>query len=235
MKHTVTVVERGVVADTTENIFGYSAWPSVERGADGALLAVYSGNRLGHICPFGKVLLRRSLDEGRTWSAPTVVFDTPLDDRDAGCLHLGGGRLLATSFNNTRSMQRDWARAPWMRDSDAVRRMIEAYCELVTDEQERGYFGSLAALSEDNGQSWSAPFHVPVSAPHGAALCPDGTVLYAGTAAPDLAAVPGFPIRVYNSADGGRSFSHLADVPVCPAYPDAGHYEPHLLAPSLRE
>lgn len=220
------VLRTGIVADSSENIFGYSAWPSVCKLDSGELLAVYSGNRLDHICPFGKVFLRRSVDEGRTWSAPVTVFDTPLDDRDAGITCLPDGRLLVTTFNNTRAMQRNWAKRPIV--SESVRGMIERYCDLVTDEQERKYFGSLAVLSGDHGKSFGEPFHVPVSTPHGPTVH-KGTLLYAGTLAPERPRDPAHPIEIWQSSDGEK-WSLLSRIPVCTAFADCGHYEPHLLS-----
>lgn len=63
-----------------------------------------------HVCPFGRVLAVRSLDEGKTWSAPITAINTPLDDRDAGIVNLGHNRLLLTSFTNSREMQRQCKR-----------------------------------------------------------------------------------------------------------------------------
>lgn len=222
----IEIVRRGTVHDNTENNFGYSGWPSVAWSDNGELLAVFSGDRLGHVCPFGKVLLRRSSDEGRTWSTPEVVVDTPLDDRDAGVTRLGDGRLLVTTFNNTRAMQREYA-ANDRRHGDAMNAMIRAYCEMVTDAQETKYYGALAVLSDDNGYSWSEPFHTPVSAPHGAVQLTDGRILYAGTAAPGKTAPEATPILVAESRDG-RTWKHLASVGRCPELTACGHYEPHL-------
>lgn len=220
------ILRSGVVSDATENVFGYAAWPSVCQLPDGELLAAYSGNRLAHICPFGKVLLRRSADEGRTWSAPVIAVDTPLDDRDAGLTLLPDGRLLVTTFNNTRAMQRDWAERPVV--SEKARALINAYCDLVTDAQEEKYFGSLAAFSEDEGRSFGELFRVPVSAPHGPSVH-KGRLVYAGTLAPDRPRCPDFPIEVWESADG-RDWSLLAKIPPCEAYRPHGHYEPHILS-----
>src|SRR5690349_16051416 len=58
----------------------YHGWPTFARRANGQLLLAYSGGREGHVCPFGRVELMRSDDDGRTWTWPQVVLDTAIDD-----------------------------------------------------------------------------------------------------------------------------------------------------------
>ena len=62
----------------------YHGWPTIARRQNGEILAVCSGGREEHVCPFGRVDFMRSKDEGKTWSFPRVVLDGPIDDRDAG-------------------------------------------------------------------------------------------------------------------------------------------------------
>src|SRR6266545_2506828 len=62
----------------------YHGWPTLARRKEGELLVTYSGGREGHICPFGRVELIRSQDNGETWSWPEVLLDSPIDDRDSG-------------------------------------------------------------------------------------------------------------------------------------------------------
>ena len=64
----------------------YQGWPTVARRASGELILVCSGGRQRHVCPFGRVELMTSRDEGKTWTWPRVVLDGILDDRDAGML-----------------------------------------------------------------------------------------------------------------------------------------------------
>src|SRR5512145_1255904 len=64
----------------------YAGWPTMARRKNGELLLVWSGGREGHVCPFGRVDLMRSHDEGKTWTWPETVMDCPIDDRDAGIL-----------------------------------------------------------------------------------------------------------------------------------------------------
>ena len=59
---------------------------------------VLSGLRFAHVCPWGKTVLFKSKDDGKTWSGPRILNDTPLDDRDCGVLSLGGKKLLVTWF-----------------------------------------------------------------------------------------------------------------------------------------
>ena len=51
----------------------YIGWPTVCRLANGDLLAVFSGDRDSHICPWGKVQMVRSTDDGETWGAPVTI------------------------------------------------------------------------------------------------------------------------------------------------------------------
>lgn len=165
-------------------IFAYNAWPSVIALTDGSLLAAWSGDRYRHICPFGRVLAARSFDDGYTWQPPYTVQNTPLDDRDAG-LCAAGGKILLTSFNNSRAQQRFYMETKkWNNVSPAL---IEGYLCEISDEDERRYLGGTLAVSGDNGITFSAPSPLPVTSPHGPCVLPDGSLLYVGRAFSDRA------------------------------------------------
>lgn len=90
---------------------------------DGTLVVASSGLRSEHICSFGKTVLNVSRDGGRTWSPPRVISDTPLDDRDAGVVSLGGQRLLVTWFttDTRRNVGEQWVR-DWVGDEEIATR-----------------------------------------------------------------------------------------------------------------
>lgn len=218
---------KGTVLSMPDLPMGYCAWPSVARNDAGALVVVCSGYRLLHVCPFGKVVMVESRNNGESWSAPRVPVDTPLDDRDAGILNLGGGRMLVSTFNNTRAAQWEWSEMGEFGHS-ADKTLIRAYLPEVTDAMEEAYLGSLLSLSEDGGFSWSAPWRAPVTAPHGPNKLAGGGIVYAGSryrngTADDYT-------EVYQS-DDLRHFNLLAAIPKCPEL-DGDHYlysEPHVI------
>ena len=82
----------------------YIGWPTVCLRKNGELLAVFSGDRDAHVCPWGKVQMVRSTDLGETWSMAQTVCNTQLDDRDAGILELPNGDLLVTWFTSVAYM-----------------------------------------------------------------------------------------------------------------------------------
>ena len=88
--------EHGIVCHLPGEQFGYFGWPTVERLDGGTLIVASSGLRSEHSCAWGKTVINTSTDDGRTWSAPRGIHDSPLDDRDAGVLDLGGPCLLAS-------------------------------------------------------------------------------------------------------------------------------------------
>ena len=83
-----------VIMSNPASRHNYFAWPSVARLQNGRIAVVASGFRLVHVCPFGKAVISYSEDEGRTYTFPAPVIDTPLDDRDAGILAFAGGTML---------------------------------------------------------------------------------------------------------------------------------------------
>ena len=180
MKHNISIIENGIVCRMPYRIFSYFAWPSVACADDGTLMVACSGLRTAHVDPFGKVVMYKSTDNGKTWSGPHLLIDTPLDDRDAGIVNIGNSEFIVTSFNNTRKQQYEWADAGWAYTKE-IGAMCRGYLDNVTDDMEERYLGSLVIKSSDNGHTWSDVYKVPVSAPHGPTLRRDGTLLYAGT------------------------------------------------------
>lgn len=84
---------------------GYEAFPDICRTDDGTLLCVFYAG-YAHVSVRsekwprgGRVCLVRSEDEGKTWSDPEIVIDTPLDDRDPSISQLSNGDLLVTYFD----------------------------------------------------------------------------------------------------------------------------------------
>ena len=152
----------------------YFAWPSAARLQDGTIAVAASGFRIAHVCPFGKAVIAFSKDEGETYTLPTPVIDTVLDDRDAGLCTFGNNGLVFTSFNNTIDQQRRW-------NSKNNNQYINAYLDTVTPEQQNPVLGSTFKFSHDRGVTFG-PLHVcPVTSPHGPIEMPDGSILWVGT------------------------------------------------------
>ena len=78
----------------------YIGWPTIIRTRAGELIIAFSGDRDSHICPYGKTEIVRSQDEGRPWSEPVVILNTPLDDRDAGLVETPDGTLISSWFTS---------------------------------------------------------------------------------------------------------------------------------------
>ena len=189
----------------------YIGWPSVTQLENGDLIAVFSGDRAEHICPFGKVQAVISQDGGETWSGPATVADTPLDDRDAGVSQLPNGDVVVTWFTQV-SDERKFGPPP-----------SEEVC--------RRWIGNLRAVSKDNGRTWSAPEVIPLRgrAPHGPILTHGGVLLNVGRTcaepqrellqdfvkpAPGESAVQRSVIACERSEDGAKTWRTLcADIP----------------------
>lgn len=222
-------VEHGVVCRLGSDRFGYFGWPSVARLKDGTLIAASSGLRTRHVCPWGKTVLNVSTDDGQSWSAPRVINDSPIDDRDAGIVALGGNRLLVSWFTSDTRSYLDANR----KNNNVSAAELDAWQTTTatwTDAMVEHQLGSWVMLSEDRGATWGAPIRVPVTAPHGPVLLRNGDILYFGretaTSVDDLAAKT---IAAVLSHDGGRTWKTLGNVPVYPGTDPVNYHEPHVV------
>ena len=93
----ITVSENKIIMSNDTSIFNYFGWPTVARLKNGKLAVVASGFRLAHVCPFGKCVISFSEDEGKSWTFPTPVIDTLLDDRDGGITPFGESSFFISS------------------------------------------------------------------------------------------------------------------------------------------
>lgn len=175
------IIAQGYVSPKGKKFTAYNAWPTVISLSDGTLLAAWSGERLKHICPFGKVKAARSVDGGYTWGEPYTIQDTPLDDRDAGLCQVGNS-ILMTSFGAGRATNEHylthWLHAPHTTEQ---RKMIEEKISRVTDEDEERYLGPTLTVSKDNGYTFSDPIHIPTTSPHGPLVLKNGEILHIGS------------------------------------------------------
>ena len=176
------IIEHGYVTAKSKSNFRYNAWPTVITLKDGTLLAGWSGDRLKHICPFGKAMMARSNDGGHTWLPAYTVQDTVLDDRDVGILQVGD-KVIMSSVTNNREMQR-YHQTHWLHhpDTEAKTRFVDAYLDMISDEEEENNLGPYLAVSDDNGYTFCEPKRIPLTCPHGPILTKDGRVLFIGTA-----------------------------------------------------
>jgi hypothetical protein len=92
------IISRGEAAGS------YQAFPDLCRLTNGDLLCVFYAG-YGHVSlprngwPGGGRICRvRSRDEGRTWSAPRILFDGPFDDRDPHIAQMQDGTIVCSFF-----------------------------------------------------------------------------------------------------------------------------------------
>ncbi|MCG3148642.1 MAG: hypothetical protein PCFJNLEI_02087 [Verrucomicrobiae bacterium] len=202
----------------------YLAWPTIAATPAGELLVVFSGDRDAHVCPLGKTFLMRSTDNGQTWSAPVIITNTPLDDRDAGLCVCPDGTIIVTWFTY---WKRQWPER-WpdhMRNVSAQDVANWSSPGLIDGENHRR--GHWLRRSTDGGRTWEPPLRVPPTAPHGPIVCTAGRLLYVGNDAYDRAGKTSSIIAA-ESRDQGQTWQVIGRTGM---FPTAQGYlcEPHVV------
>ena len=218
----------GIVYRKTQGPFDYNAWPTVAMDDHGVLYVVFSGNRVSHIDIFSKTYLVKSFDGGESWSLPTVVNDSRMDDRDAGICYLGGKRFAISYFcPDAEYYLGKWNTHMLQFMSGAEKIMALGAAELFREKaQTKKDYGSFVRITEDGFFSIGEPVKISVSAPHGPILLNDGTIGYLGKAmfAEDI---PEESLYFYKSEDGGKSFFAVGSVPIPEGTQGVQFHEPH--------
>lgn len=159
------------------SLHNYFAWPTAVRLQDGRIAVGASGFRIGHICPFGKALITFSEDNGESYSPPTVVIDTVMDDRDVGLCTFGESGLILTSFNTTKATQFHYGKGHEQRQRD----YYLSYLNFVPDAKANDAISSMFKISNDCGKTFGPLYKSPVTSPHGPIELKNGTILWVGT------------------------------------------------------
>ena len=214
--------------------FGYFGWPSIAQQADGTIFVAASGYRYRHVCPWGRTVVCKSTDNGETWTEPAVINNTPLDDRDAGIISLGGQRLAVTWFtSNTLHYFRQYKNTQTGKWDPEYAEMGKVMDEWDGDMCEKT-IGSWLRVSPD-GEYWGPVRRAPVNTPHGFIVLKDNSWLYFGKEW--LCTINGLysmnahsnNIMAVRSTDEGRTWQPLGTVP----YPEGINgdlcHEPHVV------
>ena len=215
-----------IICENPSSMFNYFAWPSVGRLPDGTLAMVCSGFRLAHVCPFGKGVICYSRDEGKTWTKPAVIIDTPEDDRDCGIITFGG-KVMVNTFNNGFNTP---VCKEWMGDENPCYHyhlpVSKGYLsQLDLAEVDKKYYGSMFAISDD-GYEFGDVQRCPVQTPHGPCLMPDGKVFFVGSRYDENGWVPGLGCYIYDTDGNGTFVSIIPDNNVDPS---PYYCEPHAI------
>lgn len=206
----------------------YHGWPTLARRRNGELLLAYSGGREGHVCPFGRVELMVSRNDGRDWGWPQVLFDSPIDDRDAGALETASGALLITTFTSLAyeaALGKAERRKPGATDA-WPRQRLEAWRaahERISAGERQASLGQWLLRSTDGGLSWSGRLPSLVNSPHGPIQLADGRLLYAGI---ELWSSPR-RVGVCESMDDGQTWRWLAEIPARAGDQTGSYHELH--------
>ena len=206
----------------------YHGWPTLTRRRNGDLLLVCSGGRQDHVCPFGRVELMVSHDNGQTWCWPQVLIDSPIDDRDAGALETAKGSLLVTTFTSLAyegilaDARRKKPGEPGAWPAGQLEQW-EAADNRLNAEQRQAEVGEWVIRSTDGGITWSERYPTIVSSPHGPVQLADGRLLYAGK----QLWTKQRRVGVCESLDDGQSWRWLAEIPARPGDIQRHYHELH--------
>lgn len=173
---------------------------------DGRIAAVVRGPG-NHLGLDGRLDIVFSSDEGKTWSKPALVIDTPLDDRDQAVGQAKDGTIVVAYYRD----------ANYNEKGKYDRLLDRPHDTFVT-------------LSTDGGKTWQKPLEIDISdiewgSPYGRILTlPDGAMLMPiygleirprgqkSPKRPDGAPGDTNHSYLYRSTDNGRSWKRWSEV-----------------------
>jgi hypothetical protein len=207
-----TVHELKVISPDPEH---YHGWPTLCRRKNGELIVAYSGGREGHVCPFGRVEIMTSKDDGKTWTYPRVLLDGAIDDRDSGCLETAKGTQIVTTFTSL-AYQSDPLEKQLKLSKDDPARWPQAKIDRwlsvhnrLTPVQREAELGVWLIRSTDGGITWGPRIDSVVNSPHGPIQLADGRLLYPGKQLWTREKKIGMAV----SHDDGRTWQWFAEIP----------------------
>lgn len=215
----------------------YIGWPTITKAVNGDLLAVFSGDRQYHVCPFGRVTMIRSRDQGQTWSRPEVIADIPImDDRDSGILTTAEGTIIVSWFTSPFFALSSFAEKikPYgIKNYDLWKPIIDQ----VDIETRKRWVGNWLIRSEDNGKSWSRYIRTHGNAPHGPIQLADGRLMMVGRDHYDgrMLGVTSYiegekqKIGIEVSYDDGRNWQVYSSIPISVDEKMTDFHEPHIV------
>ncbi len=224
----------------------YIGWPTADITPEGELLVVFSGDRDAHVDPFGKTMLVRSGDGGRSWSGAELINDTPLDDRDAGICICEDGTVVVSWFTSHyvedkyMEMISGASDAEKKRRHDKIRSVgkedIQQWAGERVDDGGRYECGCWIRRSMDGARTWEKPVRVPCSAPHGPIELSDGRLMFVGAELSRKQLERKGDIVAAESRDKGKSWSVTGRINMYPEYPgDAPEGYAYLCEPHVAE
>ena len=183
------IISRGESAGT------YQAFPDICRLKDGQLFCVFYAG-YGHVSlpkegwsRGGRICCVKSSDEGRTWTAPRILFDSPFDDRDPHIAQMRDGTVLCSFFTyrpqpdksvlcdtclvSSRNGGQTWdvdpkIVAPGWPSSAPVRELPDGTRILGVYREEGGEAYGGVIRSTNSGKSWCPP--IPIGKASGVRL-----------------------------------------------------------------
>ena len=216
------VCKHGVVCTRPGSEYGYFGWPSAAILGDGRVVVGCSGLRRHHVDPFGKTVLCVGTPKDG-FGECIVGHDSPLDDRDAGVVALGGNSLLVTWFTLDTRIFRD----DLMKYSPAEFEVMDAAMRAFPEDAKK-YVGSWTMRSDDGGATFTSPARCPVSSPHGPVVMRDGRLIYLGKLFPEGMARPFGIVSCAESRDG-LHWDVLGEVPLPENVTNGQFHEPHVI------
>jgi hypothetical protein len=201
----------------------YHGWPTVANIGNDKLLAVCSGNREAHVCPFGRVFLYRSPDGGRSWTGPEALSTGPLDDRDSGICRAVDGSIVVNYFTNIAAFCGNNSEQ-WQAKAQDI--------SLKTIVREHNFW---MRRSTDNGKTWSEKYSIPVNNPHGPTLTKDGSLIIAGRQVSESPAYIfegsrlGDSLAFARSVDNGITWEIISKIPAPEGHDSMKCFEPYAL------
>lgn len=216
------VCKHGVVCTRPGSEYGYFGWPSAAVLGDGRVVVGCSGLRRHHVDPFGKTVLCVGTPED-DFGECIVGHDSPLDDRDAGVVALGGNSLLVTWFTLDTRIFRD----DLMKYSPAEFEVMDAAMRAFPEDAKK-YVGSWTMRSDDGGATFTSPARCPVSSPHGPVVMRDGRLIYLGKLFPEGMDRPFGIVSCAESRDG-LHWEVLGEVPLPENVTNGQFHEPHVI------